>query len=114
MTTDLEAFGVAVERALGDQRTARDLAAAVGKSPQLISDWIGGRKRPSVADAIAVEDYLGVAPGTLTVHLGFLPPGTSAPPPGELEDAVIGDPRLTGRQKRVLLQLIGEFTTALE
>ena len=44
-----------------------------GVSPQLVSDWKRGRRRPSADQVFALERALGAEPGSLSRHLGFVP-----------------------------------------
>lgn len=55
------------------QRTQSDLADAVGVSQTAISNWLRGRQVPPPDKVFAIEAALGVVPGGLSIHLGYLP-----------------------------------------
>lgn len=101
------AFGVALRRALQQRGyQQQELAEALGVSTQLVSDWVNGRREPLPRQAVAAEQWVGAEPGTLTIHLGYLPPNAVDVTIASPEDAVIADPSLDGRAKRVILGAI--------
>lgn len=55
------------------QRSQVAVAAALGVSPQLVSDWKRGRRRPPPGQVFALERVLATEPGMLSRHLGFVP-----------------------------------------
>lgn len=65
-------FSCALGALLRDATQAA-VAARVGVSPQLVSDWKRGRRRPAPGQVFALERALGAAPGELSRHLGFVP-----------------------------------------
>ncbi len=54
-------------------RVQADVAAQVGVSPQLLSDWKAGRRRPAPVDLFSLERALDLKPGELSRHLGYVP-----------------------------------------
>lgn len=78
VTPEGKKFGTAVKRQLGDrsQRYFGDLVARTegrskAYSQQVVSSWLQG-KEPNPRQAVAIEEVLGVEPGTLTRILGFV------------------------------------------
>jgi transcriptional regulator with XRE-family HTH domain len=45
----------------------------VGVSPSLVSQWENGRAVPDANEVFRMEELLDVAPGTLSIHLGYVP-----------------------------------------
>lgn len=96
-----QAFGRALEHALADARMtqselARRYAEATGSkvTPSKVSDWTKGESLPENGDPDAiflVEKLLGVAPGSLTRHLGYVPVATQG---CTVEVAIDSDPLL--------------------
>lgn len=103
-----ETFGIALERALGDRSKAW-LADKVGVSPQLVTNWTQGEREPLPRKAVLIEQVLGVPTGSLTIHLGYLPPDAATVAVTSPEDALIADPELTGEDKRLLLGYLKRF-----
>lgn len=69
-----QAFGNALACARQTHKmTQREVARALNVSQGLISGWETGSYEPSPRDACRVEEVLGVDPGELTRHLGYLP-----------------------------------------
>src|SRR5688500_13111052 len=71
-------FGRAVSEELGTT-PRKELAAQVAKlsgesvSESAVSQWITGTNEPTRRKVFAIEKALGVQPGTLSRHLGYLP-----------------------------------------
>jgi transcriptional regulator with XRE-family HTH domain len=92
------------------------LAELAGVSQSTVSVWEQGVAEPPPAVVFALEEVVGVAPGHLSRHLGYVPAppdGTSledSPPPGGVPTAVNADPKLDDRQRRALLLAYREFT----
>ena len=59
------------------------LAREIGVSPQLLSDWKGGRRTPAPASLFRLEHALGAPAGQLSRHLGYVPVAAA--------DAVVDD-----------------------
>jgi transcriptional regulator with XRE-family HTH domain len=76
------------------------VGAKVGRVQTTVSDWVLGRAEPPASVVFALEDTLGLAPGTLSRHLGYLPLATFRP---TFEDAVRADPDLSERERAFLL-----------
>lgn len=100
-----QAFGNALTRARENNKmTQREVAQALNVSRHLISAWERGTSEPSPQDACRVEEELGVEPGELTRHLGYLPLAAADwVMDSDVETAVLRDPRLPERRKRFLL-----------
>jgi len=67
-----------------------------GVSQSMISHWTNGRNVPNPDQVFALEDGLGLAPGQLSRHLGYVPNkavalGWADP---SVSEAVRSDPRL--------------------
>lgn len=92
-----EAFGAALREAMGGQSTV-GIAKHVGLTPDAVSRWARGEVEPPPLTVFAVEQYLDVAPGDLSRHLGYLPAG--APP--SVTEAIDADPRLTPEARTML------------
>jgi transcriptional regulator with XRE-family HTH domain len=101
-------FGLALAAVLqrGDQTR---LAQALDSSTSTISGYVKGESEPPPRTAVRIEEVLGVEPGSLTIHLGYLPPAARDISITTPEEAIIADASLTGRAKRVLLDLLSEF-----
>lgn len=108
MSTPAENFALALRENTqrGDQTR---IAARLGISTSVVNDWFKGRAEPNARQAVLIEEELGVEPGSLTIHLGFLPPVAGTVNIDTPEKAIIADGRLTGRQKRSLLDLIEQM-----
>lgn len=108
-----KAFGAALakrrkELALSQTALGRALGG-VGQSA--ISQWERGDIQPRPEYVYAVEKALGLAPGTLSRTLGYLPP--TRPPksgPGGVREAIRRDPLLTSKEKRSLVSLYDSLT----
>ena len=81
--------------------TSRDNAS------NLVKNWISGKNEPTRPTVSAIEEFLGLNPGDLSRHLGWVPVG--APEIPEPEAAVIAHPGYTGEQRRILLALMKSF-----
>lgn len=102
-------FGAALAEAMSSvgMRQA-DLAERFGTSQSTVSAWMHGKKtRPVVV--FAIEDILGLDPGTLSRHLGYLPVVTKGATPATFDDCVEGDRLLSASQKSVVKQMYEEF-----
>lgn len=100
------AFGAALRDVLRVRGiTQEELAAMVGDVSQAaISAWLSGASAPrSVSLTFAVERALKVKPGSLSQHLGYLPPEALSGPRASVESAVLEDPGLTSDEKEILL-----------
>jgi transcriptional regulator with XRE-family HTH domain len=60
--------------ALRERRCSQaHLARRVRVSQPTIGNWLRGRYVPSSDEVFAIEDALGLVPGALSSHLGYLP-----------------------------------------
>lgn len=98
------AFGNALRQALRVKgMTQEELAEAIGRKQPMISGWINGKRSPETTDlAFEVERAIGVDPGTLTVHLGYLPP-EAVRTVASFESVLLADPGLNDDEKEMLL-----------
>src|SRR5688500_13856454 len=72
----LRPFGEALAEVLSQRSwTQRELAEALGITQSAISAWKYGNAEPAPVTVFRIEQVLGTEPGTLSVHLGFLPVG---------------------------------------
>jgi transcriptional regulator with XRE-family HTH domain len=98
----LRPFGQALADALTARGwTQRELAEALGITQSAISAWKYGHAEPAPLTVFRIERALGVAPGSLSMNLGFLPLDSAALG-HSFELAVANDPRLDERGRRVL------------
>lgn len=80
-TTGLGAFGAALraERKRTEESQA-DIAQALGVTGSAVGNWERGEDEPERTSVFALEEHFGLAPGTLSRHLGYDPPNGTAPP----------------------------------
>ena len=100
-----KAFGDALRQALRVKgMTQEELAAGMTKGRQpMISAWIRGKAAPDTPSlTFEVERVLGVDPGTLSVHLGYLPP-EAVRTVASFESVLLADPGLNDDEKEMLL-----------
>lgn len=92
--------------------THRDLGETLGLSHTVFSGWRNGDHEPPPATAFAVERALGLPPGFLSIHLGYLPPeARTATFPTEYEALIDADPGLDERARRMLKVMYSELRT---
>lgn len=98
------AFGNALRQVLRVTGvTQQELAEAIGRKQPMVSGWINGNRAPETPDlAFDVERALGVDPGTLTVHLGYLPP-EAVRTVASFESVLLADSGLSDDEKELLL-----------
>lgn len=115
MDTDArrEAFSLAAKQHLPRGRQ-RVVAERLGVPTTTLSGWVTGTRMPSIEEAIRLEEAMELEPGTLTIHLGFLPPAARDVNIVSVEEAVIADERLDGEQKRIVLDLIRQMVRSNE
>lgn len=106
------AFGEAVRQALRvKQMTQEELAAALNKTQPMISAWIQGKRAPESPElAFEVERAIGVDPGTLSVHLGFIPP-EAARTVASFESVVLADTGLSDDEKELMMAMYKAATS---
>lgn len=94
-------------RALGDSLsvrrvTQRELADRLGVKQPTVSAWISGDAEPAPEIVFRIEEALELGPGTLSRHLGYLPPAAVKTSAG-VETAILDDPTLSIDAKNALL-----------
>lgn len=68
------AFGRMLAEALRGRRMKQeDLARLLGTTQSSVSGWINGKYEPAPATVFCIEGSLGMAPGSLSRPLGYLP-----------------------------------------
>jgi transcriptional regulator with XRE-family HTH domain len=87
----------------------RRIARALGINESNVSGWRKGQHGISVEHAIALEELLDLEPGTLTVHLGFLPPTAAQLNILTPEAAIGADATLDTEAKRLMLDLLARL-----
>lgn len=102
-TLDLMAFSAALSDAMAaGGMTQEALAKRLGDVKQnSVSSWLGGRYEPKRETVWRVEDVLGLEPGALSKHLGYIPVG--AAPSVSVEEAIAASSDLDEQAKQMLL-----------
>lgn len=101
----MAAFGAAVEGALrAAGMTQVELAETLGiRSQAAVSAWVTGKSVPDQPeDVFAIERALGAKPGSISRHLGYLPP-EAVKVAASFEDAIDADPHLNSDDRAFLL-----------
>lgn len=95
-------FAAALREQLRAQSlTQKWLSERVGHGESAVSNWCAGRDEPRPRTVFTIEQTLGLAPGTLSRHLGYVPvAGWEA---ASLEAAILGEPTLDDAQRAALL-----------
>jgi transcriptional regulator with XRE-family HTH domain len=88
------------------QYSLRQLAEAAGVSNPYLSQIERGLRKPSAEILQQIAKALRISAETLYVHAGILEEREGDQ---EVATAVLGDPRLSERQKRVLLDIYDSF-----
>lgn len=91
----------------------RELAAQLGRASYTpFYRWGEFKAEPQPAEVFAIEKILDVPPGTLSRHLGYLPPEarSSAPTGVSFEEAIRTDPELNDLGRRTLRAVYAEVT----
>ncbi len=73
-----------------------------------VSSWMRGDTDPTPEIVFAMERVLGLRPGDLSRHLGYMPVSVHPAPVG-VEQAIAADPKLSARFKRALIATYREF-----
>jgi transcriptional regulator with XRE-family HTH domain len=84
----------------------RQLAQAAGVSNPYLSQVERGLRRPSADILQQIAKGLRISAEALYVQAGIL---DDRPPAGGVNEAVLGDPELTERQKQMLLEVYESF-----
>lgn len=87
------------------QVSVRQLAERAGVSNPYLSQIERGLRKPSAEVLSQIAKALRLSAEVLYVRAGILEPGE----PSQVHDAVIGDTKITERQKRVLLDIYTSF-----
>lgn len=82
--------------------TQEALGSAIGFVQAAVSAWVGGKTQPDMDTAFLVERTLGVRPGSLTRHLGYLPPD-AVKSVATVESSILEDGALSEAEKQMLL-----------
>lgn len=90
--------------------TQTQLAEGVGATQSVVSTWVNGTYRPAPPMVSDIEVFLGVRPGTLTRHFGFLPLTFDQSTPSPVPDAIAADPDLTDEQGAAMIALYEHYT----
>lgn len=109
---ELQAFGDALHaELLARGMTQRSLGAAIGVSQSQVSTWVNAIYEPNPYVVDTIEVTLGLQPGELSRHLGYLPlsfqPGTSS-----VREAIAADQLLDARAKAAVSALYDHFVPA--
>lgn len=81
-------FGVALDKVLAVRNLKQvDIAAALGTTQSTVSAWKRGHCLPDMETVFALERLLGLRPGQLSRHLGYLPLETETAK-ATVEDAI--------------------------
>lgn len=100
-------------RELGGAQTwlGEELGAHLGTkavSQSAVSAWIQGTSTPEPAVVFGLEHVLGLRPGQLSRHLGYLPVDAK-PPVGGVEQAIRDDATLPTAARKALLAAVREL-----
>jgi transcriptional regulator with XRE-family HTH domain len=100
---DTENFTEALTRAMDQARVNQsELGRAAGAAPAMLSAWLSGRTaNPEPQKVFAVERALGLRPGALSCHLGYVPADPN-PPEIDVRSAIAADPSLSDKSKSAL------------
>lgn len=116
---DKDAFAEALRAHMGtagiSQRALGEAVAADLERPQafhqsVVSDWMGRGNPPDPDVVCAIERVLDLAPGALTLHLGYLPPEARGEVLTVLE-AIDADPQLTPKERAALKAAYAAFVS---
>jgi transcriptional regulator with XRE-family HTH domain len=105
-----EAFRRALQRARRDQGwTQRQLATALGVSPNAVSYWERGKSLPEPTNVIELERSLGLESGALARLLGYMPLATMQREMASVLDAITADPALENSERELLATMYREL-----
>jgi transcriptional regulator with XRE-family HTH domain len=91
----------------------RDLADGMGwPSHTKINPWRNLRAEPTPDEVFGLERFLRVPPGTLSKHLGYLPPEARAIGKASVEEAIAADPMLPDWGRRLLIASYREILSS--
>lgn len=97
-------FGCRLARARqGVGLSQAGLAERAGIKPSTLSSWEKGLNEPPPDAVFGIEQALGLKPGTLSHHLGYVPVGAESIV--GVEEAVLSDLTLNDYRQGLLLEL---------
>ncbi len=104
-------FARTLHRALAAQRMSqRDLARAVGVSPNAVSQWVKGETSPRTLEmAENVERVLSLEEGDLSRLIGFIPSSVQERAMVNVLTAIEADPRLDEPGRHLLMSIRQEL-----
>jgi hypothetical protein len=85
---------------------AQITGANVDTARKNMKAWTSGEREPSRPQVLMLEELLGLTPGALSCHLGWVPAGAGG---SSLDVAITLDPSLTDAQRQALLQILRTF-----
>lgn len=100
-------FGLAVRTARTDTGWSQELLAQkIGVSQSAVGSWENGMFSPDPSTVFGLEALLGLRPGVLSQHLGYIPLGAEGlTTPRDVREAVLRDERLDQTGKTAVIQL---------
>jgi len=109
---DFDTFRAALQDAMNRaDLNQSQLGRTADVSPQMISAWLLRKtSSPEPAKVFAVERALGLMPGTLSRHLGYIPArNDDVMPPVDARSAIETDPYLDDDNREAVLELYEVF-----
>lgn len=74
-TSSVSHFGPALAQALRIRHvTQSELARRLAVTRTTVNEWVNDKSAPAPETVFKIERALGLPPGDLSIHLGFLPP----------------------------------------
>lgn len=107
--TEHAPLALALQSHLTERGSQAQLARDLNVRPSTLNGWVKGTRAPDLADIVKIEQALDLKAGTLTVYVGFIPVDTTNVDMTSPEQAIIADPTLDGRDKRMLLDMLARF-----
>lgn len=106
-TAELKAFGKSLRTAREAKRvTQEDLVVLLGDVAQSsVSAWERGLMEPTSTTVFRIERALGVKPGGLAQHLGYIPAHVRPITKQDVVDAILRDKALDERGRNAVLAL---------
>lgn len=90
--------------------TQRELGERLGMSHTVVTGWRNLVHEPAPETVFRVEEELGLPGGTLSIHLGYVPPeARSFSGPDEFDAFIDADPQLDDRARRMLKVMYAEL-----
>lgn len=102
MTGEPHRFPSALNAAMHEANVgAVEIARAVGVTDDAVRKWLKGKSTPGPEAVFEAERQLGVAPGELSRHLGYVPVAS----PASVVAAIEADPALDAAGRDYLLAM---------